>query len=346
MSTDETTTVPYDELVDRCSAPLCESSLHAGDARLVAESLVRAEAEGAPSHGVARLPALLDRLRNGVAAPSVELTPVRETANTAVFDANHGLGQLVAARAMRIALDRVKVSGLAAVLVRDSSHFGRAGHWASMGVDADVIGLAMSNASPRIVPGPGATPMLGNNPWSLAVPATPWPLVVDMANSVVAAGKIQTAAATGERIPDGWALDAHGRPTTDPQQALGGALLAAAGHKGWAVSLLVDVLTGVLGGGAFAGDLAPGTAVDRRHCSAQSFFAIDVATFIDTAEFRSRMTELCRRLRAAAGPDGRLPGERSARNLARSRQDGVRIPTQTLMTVASAVSSLGLSWPR
>jgi L-2-hydroxycarboxylate dehydrogenase (NAD+) len=336
--------IGYGELVEACAEPLQRVGVPAGDARLVAGTLVRAEAEGAVSHGIARLPALLERLQRGVAEPVARLWVARETAATAVVDGGNGLGQVIASRAMRMAIGKASTVGLGAVAVRNSSHFGRAGHWAVMAAERGLIGIAASNASPRLVAGPGMRPVLGNNPWSVAIPADPSPLVIDMANSVVAAGKIQAAAAAGDPIPHGWALGPDGQPTTDPRRALDGALLAAGGHKGWAVSLLVDVLTGVLASGAFGGDVAPGTAVDRPHRSAQLYAAIDVATFIDLTQFRDRVAELSRRLAAAAGPDGRLPGQASLDRLRRVQAEGVRVREGTLTAIERALAELGLPW--
>lgn len=297
-----------------CSEPLQAVGLSAADAALAAAAILLSETEGAASHGLIRLPLLVARLKAGLVNPHTHLEIVHATTSTALIDAHNSVGLVVSARAMDVAITRARDSGIGAVAVRESSHLGRTGHPAAQAARAGFIGYAASNASPRVVAQAGATPILGNNPWAFAFPTAGEPLVIDMANSVVAAGKIRVAQKEGKEIPLGWALDSDGHPTRDPQQALDGALLCFGGHKGWALSLIVDVLAGVLSGGAFAAD-PPGVVDDmsRQERNSHFFLALDPTRFLPREQFIARMDALQRALQEAAGPDGRLPGTRSQR---------------------------------
>lgn len=337
--------VAADDLQRLCTATLVHVGVPPDDAALVAETLVRSEAEGAVSHGIARLPTLVRRIRAGVVAPALRFEVTKESGTVATVDAHDGIGQVVAARAMQLATTKAKAAGLGAVAVRNSSHLGRAGHPAAIAAEAGLIGVAASNASPRLVAAPGARAVLGNNPWAVAVPGEQI-IVVDMANSVVAAGKIRAAQAAGERIPIGWAVDEQGDATSDAQAALSGALLAFGGHKGWALALVVDVLTGVLSGGAYGDDVSAVDDPERPQRSSHLFLALDVAAFIDVTDFRARMDDLTDRLLQAGGQEGRLPGQASAATRARRTAEGIPIRASTVEAIGAVRREAGLAaWP-
>lgn len=329
--------VPLEELVEMCLQPLEGVGVPSDDARLVAETLVRSEAEGAVSHGVGRLPQLVRRIQVGAVRAETDLSIDGEAPAVAAIDAHHGIGQVVADRCMRMAISKAGTTGTALVTARNSSHFGRAGHPAAVAAEQEMIGFAASNASPRVVGEPGARPVLGNNPWAVAFPSSEGPVVIDMANSVVAAGKIRAARADGSAIPEGWALDADGAPTTDPAAALTGALFAFGGHKGWALSLVVDALTGLLSGGAFGVDVGVVDDTSRQQRSSQIFGAVQPAVFLGDGEaFRDRADRLLTQLRQASGPGGRLPGDRSRRLLREHRESGLPLRPASLGAIEEA----------
>lgn len=334
------------QLIEMCAEPLRAAQVPDDDARLVAETIVRSEAEGALSHGVIRLPQLIHRIQIGVVEPRTRLEVISDGPATAALNANNGIGQIVAERAMRMAISKASEVGVAIVTARESSHFGRAGHSASLAAEEGLIGMAASNASPRVVAEVGARPILGNNPWAAAVPTDDKPLVVDMANSIVAAGKIRVARAEGSPIPQGWALDSDGEPTTDPDAALSGALFAVGEHKGWAISLVVDALTGLLSGGAFGNDVSVTDDLDRPQRSSQIFAAIDPSRFVGTRDaYADRASELATRLSDASGPTGRLPGRHSQQMLRKHRRGPFELRPVSAHAVAAAYEQLGLEPP-
>lgn len=341
-ATREDPVVQEQELRAICAETLQAAGLSPQDAMLTADTLVQSEMEGAASHGLIRLPLLSGRLKAGLINAQTEIEVVRETSSTALIDGHNSIGQVVAARAMELAMAKARQTGTGAVAVRESNHLGRAGHPAALAADVGLIGYCASNSSPRVVADVGASPVLGNNPWSFAFPTEDGPLVIDMANSVVAAGKIRVKEKKGERIPAHWALDAEGQPTEDPTAALGGALMAFGGYKGWAVSLVVDVLAGVLSGGAFAGETGVVDDRTRKQRSSHFFLALDPDSFIPHVEFVARMAELRRRLEEAAGPGGRLPGDRSRRLLQKHREEGLPLRPAALNAIRQARRELDL----
>jgi L-2-hydroxycarboxylate dehydrogenase (NAD+) len=336
-----------DLLLRACVWVLTAMDVTKEDAQLAADALVRSECEGAVSHGLARLPAIIRRIKAGVIVPRAELAVIRESATAAVLDAQHQIPQVAAARAMNFTIRKASEAGMAAVTVRNGGNFGRAGHSAVLAAENEMIGIAASNASPRIVPRSGMQPVLGNNPWSVAFPTQTEPMVIDMANSIVAAGKIRAAKADGLPIPDGWATDAAGNATTDPSAALTGALFAFGAHKGWALSLIVDVLSGVLSGGAFGDDVAPPDDRSRPQRSSFFFMAIDIRQFIDFSEFRTRVDDLLGRLRSSGSGAVRLPGESSVQARSKHLSEGVPVRESTVKALDKALTELDLpTWGR
>ena len=229
-------------------------------AAMTANSLVEADQRGVHTHGLAYLPVYVQRLMAGGINPAPAIRLVSERPSTALIDGDNGLGQVVGVQAIQLAINKAREHGAGLVGVRNSNHFGAAAHYAMAAAREGMIGLAMSNIGPTMAPWGGITPCYGNNPISYAVPTGEAAIVLDMATSVVSRGRISAAAARGETIPLGWACDREGRPTQDPNLALEGLLLPVGGYKGYGIALLIDILSGVLTGGAFGqgvGNLEP-----------------------------------------------------------------------------------------
>ncbi|HLH72526.1 MAG TPA: Ldh family oxidoreductase [Chloroflexota bacterium] len=255
-------------------------------AAVVADSLVEADLRGVSSHGVIRVPTYVTGLKNGSIKAKPNLSLVVDSGPRAVVDGEDGMGQVAADRAMRLAIERAQEFGIAAVGLRRSRHCGAMAYWAVQALASDQIGFATTNAGMNMAPTGGRDKIIGNNPFAIAVPTNrPWPMVLDMATSVVAGGKLDVAAVRGQKIPLDWATDPEGRPTDDPVIARKGMLLPVGGPKGYGMAVMLDVLAGVLTGGRFGGMLgAPG--------SGQFFMAIQVEGFMPVAEFKARMDEL------------------------------------------------------
>jgi len=260
------------------------------EAEITAKTLVTANLRGVDTHGVLRLPLYAAKLKGGAIRPSVNLTTEKETVATALLDGHDGIGQVISCRAMQMAIRKAQAAGVSYVAVKHSNHFGAAAYYPMMALEYDMIGLTFSNASPRLAPTGGEERLLGNNPWSIAVPAGRRPpVVLDMANSVVAAGKILILQKEGKPIPEGWALNALGEPTTDAAAALKGLLLAIGGYKGYCITLMMDLLTGVLSDSNYGPRVKGMVQATAPGGVSHSFMAIDLAAFTDVAAFKARM---------------------------------------------------------
>jgi LDH2 family malate/lactate/ureidoglycolate dehydrogenase len=280
------------------------------DAAIAAEVLVHSDVLGIDSHGVARLaghPGYVPGLKKGYVKAVATPSTVRETASTALVDGDAGLGGVVSTRAMEVAIAKARQTGVGAVTVRNSHHFGIACHYAMLALPHDMIGVAMTNAAPQVVPTNGKHALLGTNPLSFAAPASAGrPFILDMATSVGAAGKVEIAQRLGKPIADGWLVDPEGRPTIDPAALwTGGALLPLgskpelASYKGYGLAVMVDVLCGVLSGAGFSSMLDLDTW-DTGHF----FLALDVASFQPIDRFKAMMDVMIQTLRNAEPAPG------------------------------------------
>jgi LDH2 family malate/lactate/ureidoglycolate dehydrogenase len=324
------------------------SGLAEGDARIVAECLVRADLRGVETHGLMRLPIYLERLRLGVANPRPRLEPRRITPVAAHLDGDNGLGFVVATRAMAESMAMAGEHGLGLTAVRHSAHFGMAACYLLQAVEAGYIALVFTNAAPSMPPWGGAKPFLGTNPFAAGVPGgEKGPFILDMAPSVAARGKIRRAARDRQPIPQGYALDAEGRPTTDPDAALRGVVLPIGGPKGAGLSMLLDILAGVLTGAAFAGEVRDQyNELDRPQGVGHFMLALRPDLFVDAEAFRERMDVLVERVhaqpRAAGVEEILMPGEPEARLEARRLKEGIPYRRADLEPVNAAAAAHGL----
>ncbi|MHB1712128.1 MAG: Ldh family oxidoreductase [Acidimicrobiales bacterium] len=271
-------------------------------------ALVVAEAWGRRSHGLLRLPYYLARFSAGGADPAAELRVVGDSGAVVAFDGGNGLGHWQLWEAATMATERSADFGIAAVSVGNSGHCGALGLYVTPMVEQGKIGLVFSNGPAVMPPWGGHSPVLSTSPLAMGVPTSPRPAIVDMATSTVARGKIAEAAAAGEQLPEGWAFDGHGAPTTDPAAALRGMLAPMGGAKGFALAFLVEALTGALVGPNLAGDVADplstdGAALPQR--IGHLVIAVDPSRFDVDGHGQERLDLLARRVHDAGG---RLPG--------------------------------------
>jgi LDH2 family malate/lactate/ureidoglycolate dehydrogenase len=291
------------------------AGIPARSAQTVAEALVDADLDGQASHGVALADMYLDRIRKGSVSTSMEAAIVSDNNTAVVLDARHALGHVTGDQAMRLAVERARKFGVGIAAVRHGFHFGTARRFALQAAAVDCIGIAMCNTRP-LMPAPGgAERLVGNNPIAIAVPSdSRIPIVLDMATSEVAMGKIRMADKAGQAIPQSWAVKADGSPTTNAAEAIAGMLLPAAGPKGFALSFLIDLMCGLLSGGATGAAVQPlyGNADIPYDCS-HLFIAIDAAHFGNPASFKKLAADAAERIRnskRAPGVDGvYVPGE-------------------------------------
>lgn len=298
--------VSADDLTAFVSRIFVAAGLKEKAASRVAEGLVQADLEGLPSHGVLLVDMYVDRLRVGSVSAAETASVVSDRGACVVLDAGNALGHLTGDQAIDIAIARAKEHGTGIVAVRHGFHFGTARRYAVQASAADCIGIAMCNTRP-LMPAPGgAERVVGNNPIAIAIPSDdPIPLVLDMATSEAAMGKIRLAEKVGQPIPVTWAVQNDGSPTTDPSRAIAGMLLPAAGPKGFGLAFMIDLMCGLLSGGASGEAVRPlyGDPAIPYDCS-HLFIAIDVGHFCDPAWFRAQAAAAAQRLR-----DGkRAPG--------------------------------------
>lgn len=304
------------ELRGRAAELLTAVGLPPERAAVTARILVLADVWGVPSHGLMRLPYYLARLTAGGCRPDAELTTVSDTGPVVAFDGGGGLGHWQSWSAAETARERCGRYGIAAVSVADSSHCGALGTYVHPSLDAGQIALVFSNGPAVMPPWGGTRPVLSTSPIAAGVPTSPDPLVVDLATSTVARGKIAARAQSGEPLPEGWALAPDGSPTTDPHTALRGMLAPLGGAKGYALALLVETLTaGAVGPSPSTGvcDMFDPAHDDRRQGISHLLVALDPGTLGDrTGEgagegAAERLTALSRGVTAAGG---RIPGAR------------------------------------
>lgn len=320
------------------------------DAMVLADSLVVAEEWGHSSHGMLRLPWYVARLRSGIMSAVTKPEVVVQTGGVTVIDGHHGIGQVLAKHAVEVGIDLARAHGVSAVGVRNSNHFGTAAYFTRMAAEAGCVSFLSTNASPAMAPWGGREKAVGTNPWSIAAPAGDRGVaVMDIANTAVARGKIYLAAEREEPIPHGWAADLDGVPTTDAKEAIHGLILPMAGHKGYIISFMMDVLSGVLTGSHFGAQVAGPYDPKRESGCGHMFITIDIKTLMPQAEFAQRMEALIEEVKSnplAAGVEEIFyPGELEDRHRAESQKTGITLPEKTWESLATLSQETGVPLP-
>ena len=350
MEETETVIVGEEELTTFCAAAFVRAGVPADPAAQIALNLVEADLRGVSSHGVVRLPIYVERLEARANNPAPDVRIVRQTRSTAVVDGDNGMGQWVGMRAMDIAIDKARREGEPAwVSVRNSNHFGAAGLYARMAVAHDMIGMAYTiGGINHMVPWGGAEAMLGNNPFAVAMPAgREPPMVLDMACSVAARGKIIVAAKEGKPIPSDWAVGPDGQPTTDAVEALAGFVAPVGGPKGYALTLTIGLLSTMLSGAAFGREVTHMYEdLERPQNQGHLFAALPIACFEDVATYMARMEKAYADMRGAKRAAGTeriyLPGEREALWMAERRLNGIPLGAGVFADLAALGRARGL----
>lgn len=344
------TTVTAGELTRFGSAVLQALGVPAADAHLLADSLVVAELWGHSSHGMLRLPWYVERLRSGAMRAVTQSTLAVDNGAIAVLDGRDGIGQVLTDQAVKLGVERARQFGISAVAVRNSNHFGTAAYFTREAAKAGCVTFLATNASPAMAPWGGRVKTIGTNPWSIAAPAGKFGVaVMDMANTAVARGKIYLAAERGKDIPAGWAANERGVPTTDAKEAIHGLILPMAGHKGYVISFMMDVLAGVLTGSRFGSDIAGPYQPDRTSGCGHLLLTIDVESMMPRAEFEQRMEALVAEVKSVPTAEGVdeifFPGELEDRNTERNRAQGISVADQTWQSLTKLGSETGVELP-
>lgn len=286
--------VKYDCLHQFCVDILCNSGVPVSDAEIIADSIDYAHRSGNGTHGVVRLPIYLNKIKKGLMKADTPITIIKDKRVITVIDANHGFGQVAGIKGMHISIEKAQEYGLGLVNVRHSNNFGTAGFIAQTAVKKGMIGIVMANSAPAIAPTGGNKPIFGTNPIAFSFPAPEGhhPIVLDMATSAAARGKIRLAARNGEKIPLGWALDINGQPTDDPNEALKGSMIPIGGHKGYGLSMVIDLLAGLLSGAGFGGGVNPLNIQEDYSNNGHMLIALDISCFMEIDEYYEKVTHL------------------------------------------------------
>jgi len=333
------------------------------EARICAEVLIASDLRSIESHGVGRLKYYYDRIKAGVQFTRTEFEIVQETETTALVDGHHGMGQVIAYRAMQLAMGKARQYGLGAVAVRNSTHFGIAGYYPLMAAQESMMGFTVTNARPAIAPTFGSEPMLGTNPIAFAAPSDlPYPFCFDAATSITQRGKIEVAARAEKSVPEGWVVDAQGEALTDPEAILadlgqataallplGGAGELFAGYKGYALATMVEILSAALCGGAFMKNLL-GFAENgsrRPFMLGHFFLAIHIAHFIPIEVSRRITGQIMRDLQASRRATGQdriyVAGEKEYEAEKLVRRRGVPVNDSLRRELQAMRDALGIA---
>jgi LDH2 family malate/lactate/ureidoglycolate dehydrogenase len=306
--------------------------LETADAAFHARALVDTNLWGVDSHGVLRVPVYVKRMRSGAINPRPEIRTVRGSLGLEVLDGDDGPGFLVGRDAMLRAIELAEQYNLGAVGAIRSNHFGATALYTRLAAERGMIGIAMTNVVPNVVAPGGSRPVVGNNPLSVAIPTyAEFPFVLDLSLSAVAGGKLLLASKKGEKIPLDWATDKEGRPTDDPDKAFAGFLLPMGGYKGLGLAYVVDILCGVITGGAFLqGMKGMYKYPDDPSLTGHFMIALNVEAILGREEMRARMAELTEAIKSSPMWDERtemlLPGEIEHRTAQRRRAEGIPLP--------------------
>ena len=329
---------------------LAAAGLPAGDAGAVAELMAEADLQGSDAHGVFRLPQYVKRIGAGGINVRPNIRVVREKGAMALLDGDNAMGHLVMKRAAAIASEKAAAEGVGWVGAYQSNHAGPASLYARMPLAHNQIGLYVAVGSANHLPPWGGTEMLlSTNPIAVAVPSgSRPPIVLDMAPTAAAYGKVKQKAQRGEAMPEGWMIDRQGQPLTDPTRAGEGFLLPIGGPKGYGLALIFGLLAGTLNGAAFGRDTIDFNADAATATNTGHFIlAIDIAAFGDVAAFRERVDKTWEEMKSSPLLPGfdeiRLPGEQSDRTRTERQKTGIPIPAALRRGLDEVAASLGVA---
>ena len=327
----KTLTISYDILRDWTQRLYMAVGMNEKDAYICADSAVMTDARGVYSHGCMRTKVYTDRILHGGTSATAQPSILRERCATAVVDGNNAMGQVSGVYAMKIAIEKAKIYGTSSVSITHGNHFGTCAYFSEMAAREDMIGFVWTNGGPTMAPWGGAERQLGNNPFSIAVPCrNKHPVVLDMAQSVVARGKIVMARKTNSPIPDNWSLDVDGRPTTDADAGYWGTVRPIADYKGYALTYMVSIISAILPNTTFGPNLVDlYEELSVVNNTGQFIQVVDISAFSDVDEFKNRMDDSVDYLKNGKKAPGvkeiLVPGEPEFKMLEKQLAEGITI---------------------
>jgi LDH2 family malate/lactate/ureidoglycolate dehydrogenase len=316
------------------------------DAYVASDALIRANLEGVDSHGISRLAIYAKRMKEGRINARPNITITKKGESVLLVDGDNGLGQIVSAKSLKEGIKLAKKTGIVAIAIRKSNHFGTASYFCQMACDQGLAAMAFTNSPPGIPPWGGREAFFGTNPIAFGFPSgTDTPVIVDMSTSVVARGKIILAAKQGQSIPLGWAIDSRGNDTNNPHEALQGAVLPIGGAKGYALALAVEILTGILTGAAFGPHVQNIYNEQGDYANVGHFFLLfDIEKFMPLDSFTRVMELFLEEVKSVPKAEGvkeiLYPGERRKREYQKKLIEGISLSRE----VEKELNQLGKEW--
>ena len=332
-----------------CEQVFQAAGLDAKDSAIVTDNLISADLRGLASHGISRVRVYIDRLQSGQVNRRPNIKLLTDKPGLLHIDGDNGLGAVIGVQAMDLCIERAGTNGACVCSVQRANHFGIASFYTMRAVRKGMIGIAASNNPPNMAPWGGITPMIGTNPFSIAAPAKKHkPLLLDMSSSIVARGKINVAEIEGRPIPEGWAIDREGRPTTNATEALRGSVLPFGQHKGYGIALMVDMFAGILSGAAFSNRVGQLWGNKESIQDIGLYFSvINPGAAIGSDTFAERVDELIDDLKASKPVPGTkevlVPGEIEFANEERNSKRGLLVGPGVLKDLESLRTDYGLS---
>lgn len=319
------------------------AGLNKNDSLVVADCLLYANLRGIDSHGIIRLNAYIKRiLKTKWEQPEI----INNRGAIGLINGNNMMGPVSGKQAVELAVEKAKDYGIGIVGVNNSNHFGAAAYYSSMIAEAGMIGFAFSNSSPRLAPWGGIEPILGNNPWSYAFPTkSDIKIILDISNSITAVGKIREAALKDEQIPYGWATDKAGEITQNPHEAIEGLLLPIGEHKGYGITLTIDLLSGVLTGAQFANKVNGLDQSTKPQNMGHLFGAINIEFFLERNIYESRVEEMIDIIKKSKSIKGNkifLPGEIEYQTYKERIKDGIPLHDNVISYLNEIADKVGV----
>lgn len=313
--------LPVESAYDFIQKVFIKLGVPSDDAKTCADVLIASDLKGIESHGIGRLKMYYDRIKLGVQNPVTKIDVIRDKASVTVLDGNHGMGHVIGVKAMQTAIDKASKYGLGAVAVRNSTHYGICGHYADMAVKKDMIGMTFTNARPSVCPTNGVFPVLGTNPICFGAPTNlPYPFIYDAATSITQRGKIEVLDREEKDTPLGWAIDLENNAYTDTKSLLvdlvkmkasllpiGGSEEITGGHKGYGLSLMVEILSAALQNGSYLMDLH---GTDEKGKPApyklgHFFLAMNIDFFTEVSDFKNTVTDILQSIQSSQKAPGK-----------------------------------------
>jgi LDH2 family malate/lactate/ureidoglycolate dehydrogenase len=311
----------------------------------IADGLVKADMRGVSTHGTYLLSVISMRVQGGqLKLPTIPKI-VSDSGATAIVDGMDGIGMVAGTAAIELAIEKAKQYGIGMVLIRNTNNIGSLAHYTQLAAKQGMIAIMSSNAAPAMAPWGGAEQLMGTNPMAIAIPGDEPGFTADMASSVVARGKIRKASRQGVSIPDNWALDEDGNPTTDPKKALKGTLLPMGGPKGSAIAMAIDIISGLMAGSGYGKSLKSFHVLEGPTGVGASCIVIDVSRFMDIDTFKELMagyTDTVKNMKTASGFNEILmPGEIECHKEAKSMENGIEMDDQQIASLDEILAKAG-----